>query len=71
VDHAQQNNLIKVVAENHSGLYETTGTQLSQIQNKQKRILPHANKGIKLFGYADALFVAGADSKSQLGYCFF
>jgi hypothetical protein len=29
------------------------------------------DKLIKLFGYADASFVAGGDSRLQLGYCFF
>ncbi len=29
------------------------------------------DKTIKLFGYADASFVAGDDSRSQLGYCLF
>ncbi len=29
------------------------------------------DKLIKLFGYADASFIAGGDSRSQLGYCFF
>ncbi len=29
------------------------------------------DKQIRLFGYADASFIADQDSKSQLGYCFF
>ena len=29
------------------------------------------DRDIKLFGYADASFIAGDDSLSQLGYCFF
>lgn len=62
-------NMTKPTANVKAGL-KRTGRYLKGIKgNKVKYGGP--DKLIKLFGFSDASYVKGADSKSQLAYCFF